>query len=195
MTINLLTITDPHFSGVNPKAYIESYKNDILSILTECADLAREHQCAAVLIPGDITHSHIMSTAVLTELVEALKRFPCPVLTVAGNHDRNTTSLEDLKESPYGLLRAAGIIRDVFEKPFIPLDYQFAVTGHPYDENTDKNISQYCLPEKLGEVTIHLVHGMLLPDHPWWAKDNPDSMRYTTFEQLARTPKQNVPIL
>lgn len=62
--ITLLTITDPHFSGVNPKAYMGSYKQDILSILAECAEIAYDQQCHAVLIPGDLTHSHIMSTSV-----------------------------------------------------------------------------------------------------------------------------------
>jgi DNA repair exonuclease SbcCD nuclease subunit len=196
MSINLLTITDPHFSGTSPRAYIGSYKNNCLAILAECAELAQQHQCHAVLIPGDLTNSHIMSTPVLREFVEALKKFPCPVLTVAGNHDRETTNLEDLKESPYGLLRAAGVIQDVHEKPFVSLNYSFAVTGYPYDENTDIDIdqySQYVIPKKLGRVTIHLTHGMLLPEPPWWAKDNHESkMRFTTFEQMAQLPLPDI---
>lgn len=194
MTIKLLTIGDPHYSGTGPRAYKGNYKADILAILQECAELATEHQCAAVLIPGDLTHSHIMSTAVLTEFVEALKKFPCPVLTVAGNHDRESSSLDDLKAAPYGLLQAAGVIQDICKRPHIPLDYAFAITGHPYDENTDKDIMQYCCAsEKLGQVVIHITHGMLLPDHPWWAKDNPEAMRDTTFEQLAAVPKEQRP--
>jgi len=204
MTINFLTITDPHFSGVSPKAYIGSYKQDILSVLAECADLAREHQCAAVLMPGDITHSHIMSTAVLTELVEALKKFPCPVLTVAGNHDRETTNLEDLKAAPYGLLEAAGVIQDVSKNiemwPSRFPKWRIQVTGHPYDEKTDFDLEQYCpLTHEEKRVTVYLTHGMILPDHPWWIKKDDgnqgqeNKMRYTTFELLAQLPAGILP--
>lgn len=194
--IKLLTIGDPHFSGKGPDAYLPNpaaYKNDGLSILAECAELARIHNCAAVLIPGDFTHSHIMSTAVQRELVEALRKFHCPVLTIPGNHDRESTNLEDLKAAPYGLIEAANIIHDVFNGPYTLSHYGVAITGHPYDENTDKDMSQYFILERLGKVAIHMTHGMLLPDHPWWIteKENKTDREgrrhyYTTFEDLAK---------
>ncbi len=187
-----LTITDLHFSGVNPGAYIGSYKQDILSALAECAELARLHNCDAVLMPGDITHSHIMSTAVLTELVEALMRFPCPVLTIKGNHDSETTNIGDIKGSPYGLLMAAGIIRDVYFSPWV--GRRVVITGHPHDDKTDQGIEQYCRPEGFAVgaghrgsgVHIHLTHGMLIPERPWWIKEGQDGddIRYTIFDQL-----------
>lgn len=203
MTIKLLTIGDLHFSGKGPAAYIGDYKQDLLNILAECADLARGHSCAAVLLPGDITHSHIMSLPVLHELIEALKKFPCPVLTVAGNHDRETSNLEDLKAAPYGVLEATWCICDVFNQPWISDDsftgYQVKITGHPYDEETDKNNSQYCIKEVEEDIIyIHFTHGLLLPDHPWWVKEKDKSesiknIRYTTFDQLRQVPKERRP--
>lgn len=216
MTINLLTITDPHFAGVGPKAYLPNpatYKLDALSILAECAQLAKEHNCAAVLIPGDLTNSHIMSTAVLREFAEALRKFPCLVLTVAGNHDRENSDLEGLKAAPYGVLEAAGVIQNASNEGFniddkmmwhLPDNFMVSVVGHPHDENTDYDISgygfdgsfKYCTPSPVASsrVTVILTHGMLLPDHPWWAKDNPENkMRYTTFEQLAQYPAGTLP--
>lgn len=196
--INFLTITDPHFAGVGPKAYLPNpgaYKHDILAILSECADLAKEHNCAAVLMPGDLTNSHIMSTAVLTEFVEALKKFPCPILAITGNHDIETTNLEDTKNAPYGLLKAAGVIHDVYEKPFRV--GSVVVTGHPYTEETDINIEQYCNPgvsTSLDDCTVHLVHGMILKEPPCWAKDKEERpMRFTTLEQLNNLPSGHLP--
>lgn len=186
--IKLLTIGDIHFSGTGPAAYRGNYKADILDLLAECTELAEKHECAAVLIPGDLTHSHIMSTAVLTEFIEALKKFPCPVLTVAGNHDRETTNLEDLKAAPYGLLRAAGIIRDVSENHYVINNHYYAVAiaGYPYRETTDVRMDDYHMPGKYSKrfCTVSLVHGMLLPEEPYWAKNNPDAMKFTTLKQL-----------
>ncbi len=213
MTIKLLTIGDPHYSGTGPRAYKGNYKADILAILQECAELARDEKCNAVLMPGDLTHSHIMSTAVLTEFVEALKKFPCPVLTVAGNHDRETTNLDDLKAAPYGLLQAAGVISDVDNKPWMShkrnpnglIDWHVFVGGFPYFDITDTDISYYAfigenqnLNEKM--VIIHLTHGMLLPDHPWWITDQANKAdkddnrhKYTTFAELASVSPQRRP--
>lgn len=211
--IKLLTIGDPHFSGTGPRAYKGNYKADILAILHECAELAYDHQCQAVLIPGDLTHSHIMSTAVLTEFVEVLKKFPCPVLTVAGNHDRESTNLEDLKAAPYGLLEVAGVIRDVSNYCnyyFADLIDGYKITGNPYDENTDRDVNQYTYNGEYDKyfrgtlnepcVTIHLTHGMLLPDHPWWITDQANKAdkdgnrhKYTTFAELAAVPASQRP--
>lgn len=207
MTINFLTITDPHFAGVGPKAYLPNpaaYKQDQLNILLECAELAKEHNCAAVLLPGDLTNSHIMSTPVLREFAEALKKFPCPVLTVAGNHDRETSNLEDLKAAPYGVLEATGVIWDVSREPFLVRNESIgwvAVGGHPHSELTDWDISQYETPGAFSDsfTVISLTHGMLIPEDPWWAKkedgDNPENaMRYTTFEKLSELAiPQNLP--
>ncbi|KJR97984.1 MAG: hypothetical protein VR68_11825 [Peptococcaceae bacterium BRH_c4a] len=203
MTINLLTITDPHHSGKGPEAYLPNpaaYKQDGLNILTECAELAREHNCAAVLIPGDVTDTHLMSDRVKTEFIEAIKRFPCPVIAIDGNHCKETTNREDLKAAPYGVLRAAGVIWDAYDNPFVSLDYGFAVTGHPYDENTDWDITQYCIKERLAQVTIHLTHGALMPDHPWYITDKENKTdregrrhRYTTFNEPCCCPSSLVP--
>lgn len=216
MPINFLTITDPHFAGVGPKAYLPNpaaYKQDQLSILAECADLAKENNCAAVLMPGDLTNSHIMSTAVLREFAEALKKFPCPVLTVAGNHDRETSNLEDLKAAPYGVLEATGVIWDVSKKTYNRLisgwvamreliyPQSYSITGHPYTEDTDHDIEQYTISERIKDYTnIHLTHGALIPDHPWYIVDKESKTdregrkhRYTTFEELALMPKEKLP--
>lgn len=207
MPINFLTITDPHFAGVGPKAYLPNpaaYKQDQLNILAECAELAKEYQCHAVLMPGDLTNSHIMSTPVLREFAEALKKFPCPVLTVAGNHDRETSNLDDLKAAPYGVLEAAGVIRDVSKEPFLIRNEStgwVAVGGHPHSEFTDRGIGHYETPGAFSDsfTVISLTHGMLIPEDPWWAKkedgDNlENAMRYTTFEKLSELAMpQNLP--
>lgn len=207
MTINFLTITDPHFAGVGPMAYLPkpgAYKQDILAILQECAELAKEYNCAAVLLPGDLTNSHIMSTAVLREFAEALRKFPCPVLTIAGNHDRETSNLDDLKAAPYGVLEAAGVIWDVSKEPFLVRNESIgwvAVGGHPHSELTDWDISQYETPGAFSDsfTVISLTHGMLIPEDPWWAKkddgdNHENAMRYTTFEKLTELAiPQNLP--
>lgn len=205
--INFLTITDPHFAGVGPKAYLPNpgaYKQDILTILSECADLAKEYNCAAVLIPGDLTNSHIMSTAVLREFAEALKKFPCPVLTIAGNHDRETSNLDDLKAAPYGVLEATGVIWDVYHKPH---SFQGGtVSGTPFTEKTDSAIEEYLMPINVcnvpGVINIHLTHGAIVPDHPWYIVDKENKLdnkgnrhRYTTFAELVALVQGNPDII
>lgn len=210
--IKFLTITDPHFAGVGPKAYLPNpgaYKQDILAILSECADLAKEHSCAAVLMPGDLTNSHIMSLAVLREFIDALKKFPCPIFTVSGTskHDKETTDMGDLNAAPYGVLEAAEVIRDVYNYPWT--NGTVKITGHPQTEETDQDITHYCIPQKSVDrtgpwekhiVRIHLTHGMLLPDHLWYITDKENKTdregrrhKYTTFEELAALPKEKLP--
>lgn len=206
--INLLTITDPHHSGKGPEVYLPNpaaYKQDSLALLSECAELAKYHKCSAVLIPGDLTHSHEMTRRVMREFIKAINLFPCPVLTILGNHDRETSRVEDMEDAPYGVLEAAGVITDLssdtWDIPDTETGKWVYVSGHPNDENTDRDITQYI--GDLGEygkecVTVRMTHGALIPDHPWYIVDKENKLdregkkhRYTTFEELAAFARNN----
>jgi DNA repair exonuclease SbcCD nuclease subunit len=203
--IKLLTIGDLHYAGIGPKAYLPNsaaYKQDQLNIMAECAELAFDNHCNAVLLPGDITHSHVMSLPVLHELVEALKRFPCPVLTVAGNHDRETSNLDDLKAAPYGVIRAAGVIKDLNIRSHMVCinGVTFLLSGVAYTEKTDLEVDQYLRTPVEADIHIHISHGLLLPDHPWYITDKANKIddkgnkhRYTTFDELRQIPEQHRP--
>lgn len=174
---------DLHWRAVNPRGRIDSFQEALTHKLYEVFKIARDEGACAILVPGDIFDSPHLSLSTIGDLAEVLAARPCPILTVAGNHDEYAGNVDSLARTPYGLIARMGLIQDVHHNPWASPIGTAVVIGHGFDNETDRDKSQYCMnrePDR--RATIHLTHGMLLENPP------PFEMRHTLISELEQLP-------
>lgn len=188
--IKFIVCGDLHWRGGNPKARQDDYMAALSRKLEEVFGLAFDHQ-APVIIPGDIFNSPNAAWWVVAELIRRFNHLGdyanIPIITIPGNHDIHGSNLDSVSRTPYGLMEAIGVIRDVRVTPYnTGPGYGGAyvtVTGHGYNADTDTQAGaeQFIAPggtapNKLAK--IHLVHANLMLDPPG------HDMRHTLIDEV-----------
>ena len=168
----LVHITDLHIfpynhipSGRNPNlAYdyqieeLETLKSDLLAL-----------NPLAILVSGDIFHYKnplYYPPSLLSYLIEYFSSFPCPILSIPGNHDLPSSSLDNLDHSPYKLLSLSipNFHTLTLDSPYILKPY--AIYGLPYHdlENTVSLLSSF-RPTDSQPYKVCLVHSDFVADN------------------------------
>lgn len=188
-------IGDVHWRGVSPRSRLDSIQEALTAKLREVFQLAKDHGALAILQPGDLTDSPGISLSTLGDLFELIDEAPCPILTIAGNHDIYAANTGSLARTPLGLLQRADYVTNVASEPFdfssridnVPVD--IIITGHGYDTETDVDKMQYSNPGPMPNTSdcgsyysIHLAHGMLLERAPG------HDMRHTLLSDIPLLP-------
>lgn len=195
--MKLLVTGDLHFRGTNPRGRIDNFQEAITDKLLEVFELGMKHKANGIIIPGDIFDSPHTSIPVLTDLARLLRIYTHPpIMTVAGNHDIIGGNQGTIPRTPYGLLEGLDMIWDLQRYPWDTRDATgVVITGHGYDTETDREVSQYLLPTLVADKTdadedsgdtgtgtpvvrIHVAHGMLLDRRP------PFEMRHTLVSEV-----------
>ena len=134
--ITLLFRTDVHVADHNPASWKGDYRSEVLSCLEQIGDIARENDVDAVIDGGDFFHVKAASRnshALVREVVEIHKSYPCPVYGIEGNHDLRHNNHDSLDSQPLGVLYAAGVFHHLRDHTF---QDQFGtsvrVVGTPY---------------------------------------------------------------
>lgn len=115
-------ISDVHASDRAPSSCTDAYFADILDLLGQTAELARDRRAAAIVIAGDLFHCKAPSRtshSLIMQLMSVLNGPPREdfvlspdVYVVPGNHDLLHDRQESLIESqPLGVLLQAGAVR------------------------------------------------------------------------------------
>lgn len=170
--LTFLQSNDIHWRVANPRARLDDYNTALKNKITELFALAEGVDAEAVLIPGDITDTPGLGLAAIAELAWLLSQSPCPLLTIAGQHDEWGHNPETLYRTPYGMLRRLGYIVDVAVTPqwFTAGGRRIRVTGRHYDETVDRTEDYYEMPpldpSDRETVTIHLAHGLVVEQAP-----------------------------
>ena len=202
----LLITGDLQFRSSNPLARKDSFIEAITAKLYEIAELARQYVVDAVIIPGDVFDSASVAIPTIVHLAKILKNFPCPVLTVPGNHDEFGHNLNSIPRTPYGLLERLEYIHNLHNNCyFIATNLDFMITGHGFNTETDYDLSQYAMSKEIiddanavcrtyqakgreySPFYIHVAHGMLLDEAPGTQE------RFTFVSQLAEIPEELQP--
>jgi exonuclease SbcD len=157
-------VGDIQFRGVNPVARKDDFPSALAEKIDEVHQIARRVGANAILQPGDLFDSPMVSYSVLLRLMSLLQMAPCPWVTIPGNHDLFGANADTYSRTPMAVLEQAKVIRvikdlcqtqsithDVFDVTYI--------TGRGFDWEMDTNPSTYAAPI---DSDIHLVHGMLL---------------------------------
>jgi len=109
--------SDFHFSDKAPARRKDDYFESLLLKLDQIRQVCVKVEAVAMVLPGDLFHvneswrnSHWMTNV----LIRAFRRFPCPVLAIAGNHDLPRSGNPDLVHNqPLGVLYSSKALLDL----------------------------------------------------------------------------------
>jgi DNA repair protein SbcD/Mre11 len=183
--MNLLYLTDPHFSAYNPLSRKDNYMQTCFLKLEEVREISKREKCEALLISGDFFHlkSWMKNPYLLTnKLIEYFTSLRIPIFGIYGDHDLSDRNAINLDRQPLGtLVRGAGI--ELIDKGgMVTLGDGIYVTGSPKTDLYESDITNY-VPEEItgAKYHIHMVHGDLYPSKPVYEP-------YTLYESLISSP-------
>jgi exonuclease SbcD len=179
--LTFIQTNDIHFKLVNPIGRTDIYPEAIGAKLFEIFELARILQADGILIAGDIVDSPGVGNDAIRTLSKILRQSPCPIYTIAGQHDEWGHNPESLRRAPYGIfVDGLDVIRNVANEPVamkMGTRFEVLITGRDYDHEADVTEDYYepnydNLPDFVGSdmdkpaLNIHLAHGTVLTERP-----------------------------
>jgi len=183
-SLTFIQTNDIHWQLANPKARIDIYYEAIGNKLLEIFDMARKIKANGILIAGDLTNTPGLSLPGIANLGWLLMKSPCPVYTIAGQHDEWDHTPRSLERTPYGVLRKLEIIHDVAENPvWLSVgNASLLIAGRHYDYMADQEDyykTDYCSPcNEKPPFIIQLAHGTILDRSPGF------DMKHTLISQV-----------
>ena len=136
--VTLVWRSDVHLADTPPQSRTDNWTETLLGKLQQVGDIAKKTKANAVIDGGDLFHlkspsrnSHEM----VGRVASVHEAYPCPTYGCVGNHDVKYGNLENLDESPLGVLFSAGSIRRLYnqhEAVFKGGGIKVRVVGIPY---------------------------------------------------------------
>ena len=151
-------VGDPQFRGVNPIARIDDFPSALAAKIDEVHQIAKRVGADAILQPGDLFDSPMVSYSVLLRLMTLLQMAPCPWVCIPGNHDLFGSNIDTYPRTPMAVLEQAGVITNINNKIWA-ISGSVMISGRGFDWEMDAHSSTYAAPTN---SDIHLVHGMLV---------------------------------
>lgn len=107
-----LCVNDIHATRRPPSSCTDTYWPDLLSLLYQTTEVARQRDVSGVIWAGDVFHHKAPSRTdhgLVQDLIEVVRSYPCPVFIVPGNHDIQHDRLDSIYVTqPLGVLLKAG---------------------------------------------------------------------------------------
>lgn len=111
----ILAVNDIHATRRPPSTCTDSYWPDLLNLLHQTVDVAREREVSAVVWAGDVLHHKAPGRTdhgLMQDLIRVIQAYPCPLFIVPGNHDIQHDRLDSIEDTqPLGVLYLAGARR------------------------------------------------------------------------------------
>lgn len=201
--IRLLYMGDWHNSESAPMYRTDEFLATKKQKLQEIKDYVNTHKVHAILEGGDFFDKSRISAEALAEIYIDWEKVigiapsifsQTPILGIEGNHELIGAQIGSYDRTSLHVLEASGFLKIVSKyNPFIITDesgFTVAITGSPYNRNSDKtdDKSDYLIDEKLGDVHIHLTHGMIMN------KSFGSKFDHTTIHELAPHTKADLTI-
>jgi exonuclease SbcD len=180
--LRFIQTNDIHWRLNNPEGRTDVYYEAIGAKLFEIFEMARNLHADGILIAGDLFDSPGIGYVATRALGKILVNAPCPIFTIAGQHDEWDHNPESLRRTPYGIVDGFGAVKNVADDP-VDLECGFAdviISGRDYDAEADVAEDYYepnydAFPEHVfrgskDSVIIHLAHGTVLTETPIFEK-------------------------
>jgi len=122
--INLVWVTDLHFSEIPPGRRGDDYKGALFAKVDFWSDLTTKLHGVGIC-GGDVFHEKrpkhpANSFNLIVGLLHAFRKFPTGcIYGSVGNHDLTNDRMDTLPHQPLGLLIAAGVYRDLNREPVL----------------------------------------------------------------------------
>lgn len=164
--MKFLFLTDTHIRTNSMRSRLDSIADTLETKLQEVALLAKKHNVDAVLHGGDLFDRPDVTVMTVSRFAKLFASFPCPVYTVAGNHDIYAHNPKTLPRTMLGLLDAIGIIQLIPEEGIVlngDCKVQLSAAPFRYDIDRDER-NAYRVTRQDPSIDYHilLAHGMLL---------------------------------
>jgi exonuclease SbcD len=111
--MNLLLTGDWHLRENIPTCRTDAFLQTQWQKLSQVWDIAREYGCDAIVLAGDLCDRPRPSLGFVYQMMVSLKQAPCPIYSIAGNHDLPGHSMSELPKSAYGLAAHMGLIKHI----------------------------------------------------------------------------------
>jgi len=185
--VKLLITGDWHLTDKTPRNRIDDYPATQHRKISWMIGMAVQNRCKYILQPGDMFDSFKARDRMKTDWIERWKNVlsndGIKVLTVPGQHDmRYHTS--DLRDTPMGVLAAAGVIRILKEESILEFGRPstFADRVHFYGSGWNAAIPEPC---DASGLHVWVTHRMVVSGDPLW----PGQTDYEQGELLLRRTK------
>lgn len=172
--MKFIYFTDPHLKGRNPARRLDDYPSEVLMFFEEARMIATQEKATAVLIGGDIFDTPKISQRLYNKLSRIMKKFPCPIVAVPGNHDIFGENPDSLEDTMLGSLEASQVLTLVADdRPsmeFTGDGITLSIHGKEYKEGRDEGDlhDDFTVLPNNSDWNFLLTHCMLLdkPFHP-----------------------------
>ena len=111
--MKFLLTGDWHLREDTPTCRVDDFQQTQWAKLNEVWTIAEEYSCTAILLAGDVTDRPRPSIALLYRIISELRKAPCDIYSIAGNHDLPGHALSALPQSAYGILAHLGLLRHI----------------------------------------------------------------------------------
>ena len=146
MATVVLGISDPHWTETKPRsrkdrAWLQTIRGKIQKLLLLATRIQLDGESKvgadAIQIAGDLFHvpeGPAIARRLDTTIAEELRKSPCPIYTIPGNHDLQNERMENLPNHPYGVLVSTGLVQDICWPKYVVVgqDPPVIITGYPY---------------------------------------------------------------
>jgi DNA repair exonuclease SbcCD nuclease subunit len=183
--MNLLYLTDPHFSAYNPIARTDNYMETCFLKLEEVREISKNGECDALLVSGDWYHlkSWTKNPYLLTnKLIGYFKSLGIPIYGIYGDHDLTDRNVTNLDRQPLGTLAKGAGINLLNKGETVQIGKGVWVTGSPKTDEYEADTTNY-VPKSIegAKCHIHMVHGDLYPSKPVYEP-------WTSYDSLRDSP-------
>lgn len=155
--------SDEHVSDQNPGFRKDNYRDSVLEKLHWQGDIARKMNAQVFTRGGDFFHVKAANKTTMRTLVEVSKihaAYPCPVFSVAGNHDISNNDLSSVSGQPLGVLFETGVFNVLSDKTFEVGSMKVRYVGVPYIHGMDSEALRKILVKKDENYLIAVVHAL-----------------------------------
>lgn len=174
--IRLLYTADWHLRGNSPRNRTDDYKEAVKLKLLEVFDLAKKWEVKAIITPGDVFDSFLVSIGFLIEMADFINAnsHGIPIITTFGQHDVQGYNVASLYRTSLALLERLVPNLKIYTSPDQPAEIvnkgliEAVITFTPYSRKMDLNGYGYSpeIPYRHGITNIHVAHGTLLDHEP-----------------------------
>ncbi len=180
--MKLLVTGDWHYRANPPRARLDDFQATLDRKILEVFEIAIDHSCDAIVVPGDLTDSPNLAYSTLTRLECLLEQKPCSIVAIAGNHDEFANSPESLDRTAWGHLAQTGKVRNLALNPLFYKQTVY-IEGRHFSPDTDNGLDDYLATIDGTPVSVVVAHGMLLEREPGF------ELKHTLLTDVAKHPQ------
>lgn len=162
--IRLTNSSDEHLADGTPGFRKDSYRDSILRKLEWQGDFARRFEANRIIRVGDFFHVKKANMTTMSTLAAAAgihRRYPCPTMAIAGNHDMSQNDPETVSRQPLGVLFKAGVFQHFTDEVLTSGSMSVRVIGVEYTTGMEDDTLRELVRKKDGHTyTIAYVHAL-----------------------------------